>query len=187
MVNTARIPASDLGTGEAEWLPGGQDLRDVALQPRLMLNSGTSFAIATVLGAHGTALRTASPGGSAGRNCRHRSSRTPGPCWAPAAPCTGPTASAAKQAVPPSRSGCSFTPEGDSHEPRIRPEPASRPGLTRSSPIPGSDGAVQRADAPHERDCRTPDRGMPARAPGPHPHLEPGSSAADLARVRDPP
>jgi hypothetical protein len=28
---------------------------------------------------------------------------------------------------------------------------------------------------------------MPARAPGPHPCLEPGPSAADLARVRDPP
>jgi putative transposase len=31
------------------------------------------------------------------------------------------------------------------------------------------------------------DRGMPARAPGPHPDLEPGPSAADPARVRDPP
>src|SRR6266487_1208569 len=30
-------------------------------------------------------------------------------------------------------------------------------------------------------------RGMPARAPGPRPHLEPGPSAADLARVREPP
>jgi len=30
-------------------------------------------------------------------------------------------------------------------------------------------------------------RGMPARAPGPHPHLEPGPPAADPARVRDPP
>src|SRR6266581_394516 len=42
-------------------------------------------------------------------------------------------------------------------------------------------------DAPHERDRRTPDRGMPPRAPGPHPHLEPGPSAADPAPVRDPP
>jgi hypothetical protein len=31
-----------------------------------------------------------------------------------------------------------------------------------------------------ERDCRTLDRGMPPRAPGPHPHLEPGPSAANL-------
>src|SRR6266536_5639590 len=29
--------------------------------------------------------------------------------------------------------------------------------------------------------------GMPLRAPGPNPHLEPGPSAADPARVRDPP
>jgi xanthine dehydrogenase accessory factor len=57
MVNTARIPGSDLGTGEPEWLRGGQDLRDVALQLRLMLNSGTSFAIATVVRTCGTALR----------------------------------------------------------------------------------------------------------------------------------
>ena len=31
--------------GTPEWLPGGQDLRDVALQLRLMLNGGTSFAL----------------------------------------------------------------------------------------------------------------------------------------------
>ena len=49
------------------------------------------------------------------------------------------------------------------------------------------DRAVQRADAPHERDRRMLDRGMPSRAPGPHPRLEPEPSAADLARVRDPP
>ncbi len=30
-------------------------------------------------------------------------------------------------------------------------------------------------------------RGMPARAPGPRPYLEPGPSAADLARLREPP
>ena len=30
-------------------------------------------------------------------------------------------------------------------------------------------------------------RGMPARAPGPRPHLEPEPSAADLARLREPP
>ena len=43
------------------------------------------------------------------------------------------------------------------------------------------------ADAPHERDRRTLDRRMPPRAPGPHPRLEPGPSAADPAPVRDPP
>jgi hypothetical protein len=31
------------------------------------------------------------------------------------------------------------------------------------------------------------DRGMPPRAPGPHPDLEPAPSAADPARLRDPP
>ena len=49
------------------------------------------------------------------------------------------------------------------------------------------DRALQRPDAPHERDHRTLDRRMPPRAPGPHPRLEPGPSAADPARVRDPP
>jgi putative transposase len=34
---------------------------------------------------------------------------------------------------------------------------------------------------------RTLDRGMPPRAAGPRPHLEPGPSAADLARLRDAP
>jgi xanthine dehydrogenase accessory factor len=57
MVNPARIPASDPGSIEPQRLPGGQDLRDVAVQLRFMLNSGTSFAIATVVGARGTALR----------------------------------------------------------------------------------------------------------------------------------
>ncbi len=47
------------------------------------------------------------------------------------------------------------------------------------------DRAVQRPDAPHERDRRTLDRGMPPRAPGSHPGLEPGPSAADPARIRD--
>lgn len=46
---------------------------------------------------------------------------------------------------------------------------------------------LQRADAPHERDRRTLDRGMPPRTPGPDPHLEPAPSAADPAPVRDPP
>jgi hypothetical protein len=33
----------------------------------------------------------------------------------------------------------------------------------------------------HERDRRTLDRGMPSRAPGPHPRVEPAPSAADPA------
>ena len=41
--------------------------------------------------------------------------------------------------------------------------------------------------APHERDHRTLDRGMPTRTPGPHPRLEPGPSATDPERLRDPP
>ena len=49
------------------------------------------------------------------------------------------------------------------------------------------DRTLQRPDAPHERDRRTLDRGMPPRAPGPHPRLEPGPFAADPARLRDPP
>ena len=48
------------------------------------------------------------------------------------------------------------------------------------------DRALQRPDAAHERDRRTLDRGMPTRAPGPHPRLEPGPSAADPAGIRDP-
>src|ERR1019366_9141518 len=72
------------------------------------------------------------------------------------------------------------------HDPRPRLELHRRvrrgPGRRRDP-----DRAAQRADAPHERDRRTLDRGMPPRAPGPHPGVEPGSSAADPARVRDPP
>jgi hypothetical protein len=49
------------------------------------------------------------------------------------------------------------------------------------------DRALQRPDAPDERDRRTLDRVMPPRAPGPRPDLEPGPSAADPAPVRDPP
>src|SRR6266516_2680145 len=48
------------------------------------------------------------------------------------------------------------------------------------------DRALQRGDTPHERDRRTLDRGMLTRAPGPYPRLEPGPSAADPARIRDP-
>jgi xanthine dehydrogenase accessory factor len=53
MVSTPYLPAST----EPEWQPGGQDLREVAVQLRILLNSGSSFAIATVLGTRGTALR----------------------------------------------------------------------------------------------------------------------------------
>ena len=45
---------------------------------------------------------------------------------------------------------------------------------------------LRRADAPDERDHRTLDRRMPARAAGPHPDLEPGPPEADPAPVRDP-
>jgi xanthine dehydrogenase accessory factor len=38
-------------------LPGGQNIRDVALQLRLLLHRGISFALATVLGVQGVALR----------------------------------------------------------------------------------------------------------------------------------
>src|ERR1035441_5814307 len=61
---------------------------------------------------------------------------------------------------------------------RIRRGPRRRRHLDR---------AVQRPDAPDERDRRALDRGMPPRAPGPHPGLEPAPSAADPARLRDPP
>jgi hypothetical protein len=64
---SAELPAvSGLGITEPEWLPAGQDLRDVALQLRLLLTSGTSFAIATVLGARGTAPRQPSDPTAAG-------------------------------------------------------------------------------------------------------------------------
>lgn len=56
MVSRPRIQG-EAGITEPEWQPGGQDLREVALQLRLLLNSVTSFAIATVVGARGTALR----------------------------------------------------------------------------------------------------------------------------------
>jgi hypothetical protein len=49
------------------------------------------------------------------------------------------------------------------------------------------DRALQHPGAPHERDRRTLDRGMPPRTLGPHPHLEPGPPAADPARLRNPP
>jgi hypothetical protein len=39
MVNPARIPASDPVSIEPQRLPGGQNLRDVAVQLRLILNS----------------------------------------------------------------------------------------------------------------------------------------------------
>jgi xanthine dehydrogenase accessory factor len=57
MISTPHIPVSEPAVTEPEWQPGGQDLREVALQLRILLDSGTSFAIATVLGTRGTALR----------------------------------------------------------------------------------------------------------------------------------
>jgi hypothetical protein len=57
MITTACRPASGPGIAEPEWPPAGQNLRDVALQLRLLLNRGISLAIATVVGAHGTVLR----------------------------------------------------------------------------------------------------------------------------------
>jgi xanthine dehydrogenase accessory factor len=57
MITTARVFARHPEIAEPEYLAAGQDLRDMALRLRVMLSSGTSIAIATVLGAHGTALR----------------------------------------------------------------------------------------------------------------------------------
>jgi xanthine dehydrogenase accessory factor len=57
MIKTACIVASHPGIAEPEWLRAGQNLRDVALRLRLMVSSGASIAIATVVSAHGTALR----------------------------------------------------------------------------------------------------------------------------------
>ena len=57
MRDTTWIPVGVPGITEPEWLPGGKNLRDVALQLRLMLNGGVSFAIATVVGARGCAVR----------------------------------------------------------------------------------------------------------------------------------
>lgn len=54
MTNTTCVPARDPDTAEHEWLPVGQDLRDVAQQLRVMHTTGTSFAIAAVLRAHAT-------------------------------------------------------------------------------------------------------------------------------------
>jgi xanthine dehydrogenase accessory factor len=56
MIDTACIP----GSAATEWTPVGQDLRDVAPYLRLLLRSGISFAIATVLDASGVIVR--SPG-----------------------------------------------------------------------------------------------------------------------------
>jgi xanthine dehydrogenase accessory factor len=57
MTTSACIAGSDPGIAEPEWPPAGQDLRDVALPLRLLLNRGFSLAIATVVGAHGGLLR----------------------------------------------------------------------------------------------------------------------------------
>jgi len=82
----------------------------------------------------------------------------------------------------PRRAGTS----GHVHDPRPRLE---RHRCIRHGPrrCRDPDRALQRPDAPDERDRRTLDRRMPPRAPGPHARLEPGQSAADLAGVRDPP
>src|SRR5215470_11716750 len=75
---------------------------------------------------------------------------------------------------------------GQIHDPRPRLELHCR---IRRGPrrCRDPDRALQRPDTAHERHRRTLDRGMPPRAPGPHPHLEPGPSATYPARVRDPP
>src|SRR6266581_2894062 len=67
---------------------------------------------------------------------------------------------------------------GQVHDPRPR---LKLHGCVRRGPrrCRDPDRAQQRADAPDERDSRTLDRRMPARAPGPNPHLEPEPSAAD--------
>ena len=57
MTKTACTFASHPGIAEPEWLRAGQDLRDVALQLRIMLSSGTLFAIATVVSTYGIVLR----------------------------------------------------------------------------------------------------------------------------------
>jgi xanthine/CO dehydrogenase XdhC/CoxF family maturation factor len=48
--------ADDIAAG-LQWAPAGQGWQDVALQLRLLLSCGTSLAIATVVGAHGTIVR----------------------------------------------------------------------------------------------------------------------------------
>jgi hypothetical protein len=57
MMTTSCLCAGDPDTEAPEWLPAGQDLREVIAQLRLMLTAGISFAVATVVGAHGTVLR----------------------------------------------------------------------------------------------------------------------------------
>lgn len=57
MVRAACFQAGEPGTAEPKWPPGGQDLREVAINLRLLLDGGASFVIATVVGARGTALR----------------------------------------------------------------------------------------------------------------------------------
>ena len=53
MTTSACIAASDPGIAEPERPPAGQNLRNVALPLRLLLNRGLSLAIATVVGASG--------------------------------------------------------------------------------------------------------------------------------------
>src|SRR5437588_277708 len=77
---------------------------------------------------------------------------------------------------------------------RSQPQPSGRSSRLATSTLAGGPGrrwhpdrALQRRNAPHERDHRTLDRRMPPRAPGPHPRLEPGPSATDPDRLRGPP
>jgi len=74
---------------------------------------------------------------------------------------------------------------GQVHDPRPRPglhRRIRRRPRRRRHP----DRALHRPDAPHERDRRTLDRGIPPRTPGPHPHLEPGQSCGGSCAITRP-
>src|ERR1035438_9545368 len=75
---------------------------------------------------------------------------------------------------------------GQVHDPRPRLEPHHR-FRCRSRRRRDPDRALQHPDAPDERHRRTLDRRMPPRAPGSHPHLEPGPPETDPEPVRNPP
>jgi XdhC and CoxI family len=57
MATATCIAASEPVTTAPEWHPAGQNLRELALPLRLMLSTGTSVAIATVVSARGPVLR----------------------------------------------------------------------------------------------------------------------------------
>ena len=59
MTTSTCIRTSKPDATDQEIPPSGQDLRDSAFPLRLWLSLGTSFAIATVVGAHGAAVRPA--------------------------------------------------------------------------------------------------------------------------------